>query len=242
MNGEIEAAGGLLKTGIYNRRANLGDAIAAYDEMKAGFRANPFLNELFPFTQETHDALEQLVEEAKTQGFTPYYYAQDAKPRKPKLHFKINFFMSDEVLPLLRQSGWETIIREYWKYHEKFVLKEDPDLRQDEYVDLKEITDEMRDTIQDLLLNYFNSLSPEEQDHAIAYTTVGSHNQNYRSMISDGESACFIEGLGSLVVLLDMYTLTGLSVWLDDLESLEPFLPEYSGFKRGFSRHIRKIM
>ena len=61
-------------------------------------------------------------------------------------------------------------------------------------------------------------------------------------MISDGESACLVAGFGSLIALLDMFTLTGLSVWVDDLESLEPFLPEYSGFKRRFSRHIRKIM
>jgi phosphatidylserine/phosphatidylglycerophosphate/cardiolipin synthase-like enzyme len=242
LNEEIESAGGLLKTGIYNRQSPLGDAVAAYDEMSAGFRANPFLKELFPFTQEAHAELEQLVEEAKTHGFTPYYYAQDAKPRKPKLHLKINFFMSDEVRLLLSQPGWETIVREYWKYHEKFVLKQDPDLKQDNYVDLKEITEEMRVSINNLLLRHWHSLSPKERDQAITFLTVGSHNHNYRSMISDGESACLVAGFGSLVALLDMFTLTGLSVWIDDLESLEPFLPEYSGFKRRFSRHIRKIM
>ncbi len=239
---EIASAGGMLKTGIYDRKSPLGDAVGSWEEVSAGFEANPFLQELFPFRREVYDKVDEMVENSKKLGLTPVYYAEDARPRKPRLHLKINFLISEEVRPIMNLPGWETIVTEYWKYHEKFILQEDLNLEQDKYIDLKEISDEMNDAILTLLGRHWNSLSLEQREQILMYLTVGSHNHNYRSMISDGEVACLLEGYGSLIALLDLYTLSGFCVWLDDLKDLEPFLPEYSGFKRRFSRHIRKIM
>ena len=238
---EIETAGGMLKIGIYNRQSPLGDPVGLYEEITAGLEANPFLQELFPFPPEAYTAFKKLYEEAKTQGFTPIYYAEDAKPRKPKLHLKVNYFLSEEVRHLLSLPGWDKILRQYWQYHEKFVLKDD-DLTNNDYVDVKNITDEFRQLVDSALLAFWVGLSPQERERTMAYLTVGSHNHNYRSMIGDGEAACLVEGLGSIVALLDMFTLTGLSVWVDNLESLEPFLPEYSGWKRWFGRYARKVI
>jgi hypothetical protein len=79
---------------------------------------------------------------------------------------------------------------------------------------------------------YWQSLSEEERQRAIYYLTVGSQNQNYRSMIMDGEATCVVAGYDSLVAMLDFFFISGLTTWIDEPETLKKYLPAQKGWRK----------
>jgi len=61
------------------------------------------------------------------------------------------------------------------------------------------------------------------------FFTVGSHNQNTRSLALDGEVAFVVAGWSSLFGLPDFFVIVGLSNWIDDLDELEELFPPLRG-------------
>jgi phosphatidylserine/phosphatidylglycerophosphate/cardiolipin synthase-like enzyme len=55
---------------------------------------------------------------------------------------------------------------------------------------------------------------------AIIYMTVGSHNQDRRSMMLDGESLVLVSGYESLVGITDFAILLGSTHWINSKEEL----------------------
>jgi hypothetical protein len=236
LRAELDAVGGMLKTGVYNRQAFLGDPVATIDETLAGLRANPFLQDLFPFQPEVYRVFETMRDEAQASGFHTVYYNDDTVPRKPKLHIKINYFMSKEVQAFMALPGWDRITRDYMRYREKIVSEAARD------VDVTKIPEQMREEFQNAFFTFWDALSEEQQQQAMAFMTLGSQNHNYRSMILDGEVVCLVSGMATLNALLDMFALAGITTWVEDLESLEALLPAYTGWNKWMSRFIMKTL
>ncbi|MCP4397134.1 MAG: hypothetical protein GY801_07535 [bacterium] len=232
---ELASVGGMLKVGIYNRNANLGDP-KIFDEFAEGIRKNPFVKELFPFPEEVYTLLEKLTKEIEASDYQPAYLSKDGLARKPKLHMKINFFLSDEVKPLLAQPGWDDFWRGYIEYREKFMIQKD------HYVDVKDVPESLRETFNEIATRYRGALNYEERQKAMGYLTIGSQNHNYRSLIMDGEVALVAANAASLTVLMDMFFLSGITIWIDDLETLETYIPGFKGWKRRFSRYMMKAL
>jgi phosphatidylserine/phosphatidylglycerophosphate/cardiolipin synthase-like enzyme len=86
------------------------------------------------------------------------------------------------------------------------------------------------------------SVRIEGEDRAAMYFTVGSHNQNYRSMILDGEVAFVLASWASIHGLADMVTLSGLFVWVDTVEQMEELFPRYEGMQRKLGRWMRIVV
>jgi hypothetical protein len=232
---ELDQVGGMLKTGIYSRDSDI-HSLAAAEEVFEGFRRAPFLKEVFPFPPEALAALEKELQDLKSRGFKPTYYAKDALERKPKLHMKINVLASESIQDLLAQPGWEEIFRAYFRYRAEMVAREDPD------VGVKDTPKELREAFDQTLESFWWALSEEEQECSMAYLLIGSQNHNYRSMIMDAEVACVVSGAESLEGLLDFFFLSGFSVWTDDLETLGKLLPEHKGWNRWLGRYIMKAL
>ena len=236
---ELDAVGGMLKTGVYTREAHLGDP-KAVEEFRQGIRRSPFLKEIFPFDPDVYavlDDFEEAAQELESAGFRPTYYAEDAVKRKPKLHIKMNFFASGEVQDLLSHPRWDDILRALLHYRMKFIARDKKD-----YVDVKDIPEELRKAFNHTFRTYWESLSGEEQRQAMAYLTIGSQNHDYRGMIMDGEVACVVSSYHNLLALVDLFFLTGFTTWVEDLETLEEILPSYKGWKRWLGRYIMKTL
>ena len=71
------------------------------------------------------------------------------------------------------------------------------------------------------------------------FLTVGSHNQNTRSLVLDGEVAFVTASWRSLSGLMDFITIAGMCDWIDSVEELEELFPGYDGMARRISRFIR---
>ncbi|MCP4404062.1 MAG: hypothetical protein GY801_43000 [bacterium] len=232
----IHAVGGALKTGIYARESALGTT-EAVDELLANFENTPFLKEWLPFPEAVYTTIEKSLKAMIYAGYQPTYYSEDAEDRKTKLHYKVSLFVSEPVHKLMQVPGWDKIIRGYLAYRLKFLAREEG-----EFVDMKESPEELRVAFTDTVIDFVNALSEEERRQAMAYLIVGSQNHNYRSIITDGEMGCLVSGISALTPLLDMFFMSGMTTWVNDLDELGRLLPEQSGFLRWVGRYIRKVM
>ena len=68
------------------------------------------------------------------------------------------------------------------------------------------------------------------RENAILYLTVGSHNQDLRSQILDGEVLFVTSEFDSLLGFLDFFALLGTTTWVEHVAWLELMLPRYEGF------------
>ena len=82
-------------------------------------------------------------------------------------------------------------------------------------------------------------MTEEDRSHIGLFFAVGSHNQNTRSLVLDGEVALVVAGWSAIYGLPDFLVIAGLSEWIDDLDELEELFPAYEGIKRRISRMIR---
>jgi hypothetical protein len=82
---------------------------------------------------------------------------------------------------------------------------------------------------------------PETLEKFVAYLMVGSYNQNYRSMLMDGEVMLTVEGGTVIHGLIDYLSLLGSTTWVDDLEELEEHLPAHGGLKFRFARSFKEM-
>jgi hypothetical protein len=57
---------------------------------------------------------------------------------------------------------------------------------------------------------------------------LGSHNQNDRSFVSDGEDAIILSHWPAVIPYLDLISIIGQSRWIDDPKELDAFLPQHS--------------
>lgn len=107
-----------------------------------------------------------------------------------------------------------------------------------EYRDYRLYSDRMRPLAQEVAGGLLE-VPPELYDRYALFLTVGSANQNSRSLALDGEVAFVAAKWTALAGLLDFITIAGLCTWIDDVETLEELFPGYDGLARRISRFIR---
>jgi hypothetical protein len=233
---ELEDVGGMLKVGVYTRHSDVNDTRAMLAEFRDGLSRYPFLKKIFPFTSEVYAVLEEVDQNLKLAGFQVSFHAEDRQKRQPKLHLKTNFFASANLSELLDRAGWGQIFDAYLYYRTKYKHRPQGEFSP------RNIPPDLREAYNLAARPYWESLSEEERQRAIYYLTVGSQNQDYRGMIMDGEAACVVAGYDSLVALLDVFFMSGLTTWVADLDALETHLPAQSGWRKLLGRYIMKAL
>ena len=130
-------------------------------------------------------------------------------------------------------EGWVPLIREYI-----YVLAKASSIGE-EYNDIRMLDELLDDQSIELISKWLIGLSDRQKQEIVAFLIIGSHNQNFRSMIMDGEVTVVVPGLDAGVAYLDFFLLMGLTNWVDDLEELRELLPKQSKFRRWLGRLIR---
>jgi len=230
---ELELAGGMLKTGIYNPGVGVQDVAGRFSGAYRNARRTPFLRRLFP----VHPLVDTLLAHAGEVLRTPAdTNAPAVQPRRvmPKLHLKANFFASRE--------GWDSLLArpEVAQVLEAYVgqlLRTDP-----ERSDVRQSAAALAAASEHLVSAFRSSLSPGDRERLVYFLLIGSANEDYRSMIMDGEASVLLSGWSGVVGLIDFSLIVNLSVWIDDLEMLDALLPPPSPFQRGVARRIRPAL
>jgi hypothetical protein len=232
----LEASGGLIRIGLYHPGVVVGDIPGRLDRFLGTLEEEPWLADLYDLHPAVTDSLGAVVGELRADGFEPRYLTYDwTEP--PKLHIKAQLMASREGWDhLLAQPEWATILAQYFRGRAAHVSEDDS------YVDFHELSRELAPTFERLQARFFGNMDPETRSDVEYYLLAGSHNQDYRSMIMDGEVELLISGFGAVVGLEDFLLLPGLSDWIETEEELQALLPRPSNFRRRIARFIRSAL
>jgi hypothetical protein len=233
--GEMDRLGGLVKVGLYNSTIPVDDVAQKLLALTATLERTPWLRDLYGFHP---DVVAQLEEEAAAIADSVYVgrSPQGEPPRPPRLHQKANYFATREAWDgLLSRPEVAGSLRIYFRE----LAERNESLRRGEYRDYRIMADELLPPTRQTLMEYASELSETERSRVALFFSIGSHNQNNRSMALDGEVALVVAGWSSLFGLPDLLIIAGLSEWIDDLDELETLFPSYPGYQRSIARLIR---
>jgi len=237
MAAQLAAAGGMLKTGLYDTDIDVANVPARLQAASRGLQV-PWMREAL----QVPDDWAPLFARADTifKDFEVEYVVEDVEVRRPKLHLKTSLVISGGVLQALAATPeWPDFVR---RYMEQRVLDVQSERSVDEYRDVRELGRSLRADFFDLVRSVNDNATEEQRETAVFYHVVGSSNQDYRSMLMDGEVALVISGKASIHGLLDALMLAGAAVWVDDVAVLDQYLPRYEGFKWKASRWIKNML
>jgi hypothetical protein len=222
----LDAAGGMLRIGIYNPGTGTQDVVGRFVAAYANARRTPFLIRLLPLDPSVDSLIVDLARKRDTLLGGP----SAADSVVPKLHLKANFFATRE--------GWDSLAMrpEVLAAVEAYIgqlLRPDADARA--------AAQALADASQRLVAGFFEE-RPAARERAAYYLLVGSANQDYRSMYLDGEASVLLAGRAAVVGLVDFALLAALSVWVEDVASLDALLPAPSGLQRLVARWVRPLL
>jgi len=233
---EIAAAGGLLKTGIYSPEGPVTDIRTKLSAFMRTHEEEPFFRELFPLDPSTFPAMQEVHADLDGQLVDENEMGQFQEDEgTPTLHLKANFFASanawDGLLssPELGEYFRIWMERRVAQLRNRAIALEDPGSAPERMLELAMPT----------LTRWEEALPPDERQRLVYYLLLGSPNQNYRSMVMDGEVAIMLSGWSSIVAMIDLISILGQSVWVDDLEELESLLPDYGFFTRTIGHWVK---
>jgi hypothetical protein len=237
MSPEIEAEGGIFRVGIYNRDVDVGDIPAEARAVAEGVARAEFFREEFPFDPSVYRAIEEMKVELRAGGFAPAYLAEDVEKRKPKLHFKAQFFASPQALGgLIPQPSWAPLMRAY------LGARAEQTRRRETAADAKDLRAALADDSERLVDAWEEELSAEDREKLVYYLVIGSHNQDYRGKIMDGEVLVAVSHAEAMIAYLDFVHLLALTTWVESVDEVNALLPSHSGFWRWVGRHIRNAL
>jgi hypothetical protein len=232
---ELEATGGMLKTGIYNPGIGVSDVGARCSAAYRNGRRTPFLRRLFPIDAAVDTLLAHVGEAGLPQAAPLSPLSPVTEQLAPKLHMKANFFATRE--------GWDSLVSrpEMAPVLEAYVrqLARDPAAKE---VSVRESAQMLSQASQHLVDAFSGNLSPEGRARVAYFLIVGSANQDYRSMFMDGEASVLLSGWSGVVGLIDFGLIVNLSVWVDDLALLDDLLPPPTALQRAIARQARAAL
>ncbi len=236
----LDRTGGMMKVGLYNYESDVGNIPAKLDQVVKTFRETPWLVDLYGLPETTVEALGALAKNLTEGGYSRRYLI-DQEPVPPKLHLKAHLFATPEAWDgLMDGPGMQNLLEVF--YRKMAEQNEAISQQNQELADMQALTEALVPLGRELVETHVSGLTPLEADQAALFLAVGSHNQNHRSFVLDGEVAFVVSSWAALNGLPDFMTLAGLSVWIDDLATLEELFPRYEGLQRRLSRWIRLMV
>lgn len=234
---EIEASGGLLKVGLFSSHFEVTNIPAKVKAVNETFAKHEWLRQLFGFAPSAYVELDEIARSVATLDMQRRPEAEFEHDDWPKLHLKANFFASREAWQIMLQPEWPALTREYLQQRiaqvqKRSVAIETFDGYPDAWVDVG------GSVVQD----WFNGMDASTRERVVFYTLFGSQNQNYRSMVVDGEVCFVISHWPSVIPYLDLIALVGESEWLDDPNDLARLLPPHSEWLRRIERWVKLVI
>jgi hypothetical protein len=231
---EIERAGGRFRVGVYDLDVGVGDVLGRIRILQRTLADNPWLRQVFPFDDRVYAGVDAAGLALAREGFSEAYLQHSSGEHRPKLHLKAQLFLSSAVASHLPpRDEWAAITAGYLRAR---------------LLHVQGLTDEAvmnaMTRVENDAVALYETWGTESGDGApaIAYLTVGSHNQDIRGKVMDGESLFAVSGSSAMAGYLDFVTLMGETTWVRSIEELTALIPAHSGFWRWVGRHIRIVL
>jgi hypothetical protein len=206
---DIERAGGTLRVGLYASDIPVHELERRLKAFLGGMEKYPFLVDEFGLNPSTMDYLREAGEHYNSM-FPPEATDRSRVPaitsdHEPFLHMKAQFFANREAFAVLRGEEWRHVLERYLEIRHKQSLG----------LPTPGITPAL---LRD----------PTTDEKATFFFTIGSHNQDRRGMILDGEVLVAVSGCSATITLADLMFLAGTSFWPDTVQELRTEFPQAS--------------
>jgi hypothetical protein len=222
--GPMAIDGGMLQLGLFRIGLGTYNVAGGVRAVRDGLRRDPFIHQVLPFDRSVWD----LFEHADSLLVALGAGAQDTVASyHPRFHLKTQFFGTAAAMhEVVGRPEW----REFFVRRIRERLHESP-----------AGTDITLNSLSPLW-PYLTSRSAEVRERQGLYLTVGSHNQDSRSLMLDGEAACLVSGEAALVSAGDMLLLSTAGVeWLKSVGELDRVLPAMDAARTSVSRAVENL-
>jgi hypothetical protein len=228
LNNEIKTAGGVLQVGLYKCKDNVqhvGSKLASYNDSISNGES---LTNLFSVRSEIVDLIEseRLVWENGNAKITQLAGWEESEA--PKLHLKAQFFANREALRFLQDSIWVGALNRYFELRRKQISG---DTQIENGVSPSAFGEK-----------FLSAWSSYSTNRSIVYMTVGSHNQDRRSMMLDGEALVLVSGFESIVGAIDFAMLMGSAHWVGSKEELTTEFSEQKSLVKSILGWIKDLI
>lgn len=230
---ELAERGGALRVGMYASTFEVTDILGKVRAVRQVFDGEPWLRDFFGFPPNIYPELDDLARRLEALGKVPVEPGEYEYERTPKLHLKANAFASREAWQLMTRPEW---VQMTWE----FILQRIAQVQtRREGLRTLEPQEPLLDVGDGTVQRWFEALPSADRERVVFYTVVGSHNQNARSFVMDGEAALVMSGWPAVIPYIDLISLVGQSRWLDGPEELAALLPPQGSFATKLSHWFR---
>jgi len=230
---------GELHVGLYTRESDVSDMRALLKSVLAA----PRDSSLFASDLRLHpDVLLALQAEYDTLQSTypgPAHPLPSDGEGKPAIHMKAQFFASKEALSLLSRPEWGPVLARYLAVRRRQTASPESgleDLSPALFEDPAGVRPHVFAAVRDSMP------TPADADRVFYLATVGSHNQDRRSMLFDGEALVAVSGPGALLAAIDFASLLQIATWPASAEALDARFPKSRGLIKALARWIRNLI
>jgi hypothetical protein len=235
----LRASGGELRVGIFAAEAHVDDAAGKRREVRQGLQRAPWISTLIPFDAPTLAVLNHAEAQTATDSHEATDIAQDERARPPQLHQKTQVIARPgAIAALVRQPGWDVVLARSMEARAQQTARFAQQLG---YTTPDVDTLATRST--DSMLRRYELAIPEAERKRVSfYFTLGTHNEDPRGMMLDGEATIVVSGLPAAAGLVDTYYLMARSTWVTTPAELDRLLPPPSGFWRRVAELVRTAL
>jgi len=222
---ELEKSGGSLNIGLFNSSADATDLRERVEQVVKGFETNDRLNRMLQVHPGVLTLLKQIQADLDREYpdiHSPHIIKKE--DGRPRLHLKAQFFASESGMEILKLGEWRPVLKRY--FEERIRQTTGRPLESAGLIPELLLARDDHDDGPTLTEAFERSLSATERERAAFFLTVGSHNQDRRSMFLDGEALVAVAGTDSLIALMDIVFLLHSSVWPKDFTEFKKYLPE----------------
>ncbi len=216
---ELKARGGVLRLGIFASTIAVTDVPGKLKAAQKTFAEQPWLRELFGFPPSVYQGLGELVTAFAGVAVPTVPNDFESEP-VPSLHLKANLIFSREAWSLMARPEWSNMT---WEFSQQRLAQ--VQMRTAAVEDFTEHPDVMLEVGDAPIRAWFDALSPADRERVVFYTMIGSQNHNFRSMVTDGEVALVVSGWPSVIPVLDLIALIGVSHWPTDVSEIAALHP-----------------
>ena len=234
---DIEKGGGSLRVGLYSHDVpvyDVGKRVGMFLEAREKHEFLRTYMTLHPRVEELLAAVRDREVESPAVAVGDLSSVALESEHKPFIHLKAQFFGTREAFRVLEREEWVGPLEDYLKVRLQQVRGLPNEGLTPHLLQAKDGRPSVIDGLE-------SQLSPEERERVIYFLTIGSHNQDRRSMISDGEAIVGVTSYDALVALPDFMFLIGTVTWVSTRDELESVFPRQGGFWLRFRKQFQLI-
>lgn len=208
---DLARSGGCLRVGIYAHDVQTNDFRRRVEAFQMGLKSETFLRRIFPMAPSAMaflDSFRTRFPEIRRVGLQ--------LRTRPFLHMKSQFFGTAEAFRILRSPLWGRALADYLGIR----------LKQTQGVGTPGIDAHLFDPLARDFERSLDGDSTGAKDRVIYTFTMGSHNQDLRAMLLDGEVLVALSGQSCLIAMVDSMFMLFVAEWPADLDAFDRLFPK----------------